>query len=231
MIEEEMEEQVALGNLASMLQPDESPGPEAKLKRRQGVVSAIAAGPPPTLTVTIGGTAVAGVRYFDWYLPTVGDVVFLDFDGATPVVVGKLAGAAGGGSASRGRLAPDVGSPTSSASINASVGTTEVVIFTTAAVQTYAGREVDLKALIHYIKGSTNAMYFRLRRGTTTGGAELARSEPVGAAGLKVPTVLFYSDAPGAQAAQQWVLTAAADTGTGDVRNPSLFTVKEGGPS
>lgn len=70
-----------------------APGPSEQLGLRQATVTASAFGPPPTVTVTIGATSVPGVRYPDWYLPTVNDVVFVLFDGKAPMVLLVLAGA------------------------------------------------------------------------------------------------------------------------------------------
>lgn len=70
-----------------------APGPAEQLGLRQAVVTAAAFGPPPSVTVTIGASSVPGVRYPDWYLPTVNDVVFVLFDGKAPMVLLVLAGA------------------------------------------------------------------------------------------------------------------------------------------
>ena len=58
----------------------------------QGVVTAVTTG-PNAVTVQIGGatTAVAGLRYFASYTPTVNDVVHLLPYGQSYLVLGKLA--------------------------------------------------------------------------------------------------------------------------------------------
>lgn len=66
-------------------------GPNPTLTRRQGVVSAVNAGPPPTVDVTVGGIVIPAVRYLASYWPTVGDVVIVDFNGADPLVIGSTA--------------------------------------------------------------------------------------------------------------------------------------------
>jgi hypothetical protein len=73
-----------------------TPGePAAGLQFRQGVVTALAAGPPPTVTVRIGkaATAVPSIRYHSAYIPAVNDVVFLIQNGPDVLCLGTLASA------------------------------------------------------------------------------------------------------------------------------------------
>lgn len=65
----------------------------ALLTLRQGVVVAHTAGPPASMTVTLGGssTQIAGVRYLGWYSPVNGDTVWCLRWGAGLVSLGKLA--------------------------------------------------------------------------------------------------------------------------------------------
>lgn len=76
-----------LRTFTDVLLPD-SPTP---VKRRQGTVSAVHAGPPRTVDVTIGGLIVPGISYLGSYVPTVNDVVFVDFNGPDPLVIGAPA--------------------------------------------------------------------------------------------------------------------------------------------
>lgn len=57
---------------------------------RQGKVTAVAAS-PSTVTVTVGGYPVPGVRHLSTYTPVVDDVVWLLQDGPTHIVLGVLA--------------------------------------------------------------------------------------------------------------------------------------------
>lgn len=61
------------------------------VRRRQGTVQAVNAGPPPSLNVTIGGIIIPNVRYLGSYAPTVADVVYVDFNGSDPLVIGAAA--------------------------------------------------------------------------------------------------------------------------------------------
>jgi len=65
----------------------------------QGVVTAIAVGPPPTVSVKIGGTATAtaGLRFMATYSPAVNDTVWVLTIGRDNIVWGSLAGTGGGG--------------------------------------------------------------------------------------------------------------------------------------
>jgi hypothetical protein len=67
--------------------------PAERRKLRQGVVNAVAAGPPPTLTVTLsaGSVQLTGVRYFASYSPVVGDTVWLEQNGTDLIATGILA--------------------------------------------------------------------------------------------------------------------------------------------
>lgn len=77
-------------DLARMLAPAGQGDDSARL--RQGVVASVQAGPPRTLTVTVGGSVeVAGVRYLASYSPQPGDTVWLVQQGPVLVVLGDLA--------------------------------------------------------------------------------------------------------------------------------------------
>lgn len=65
--------------------------PATAVRRRHGIVTAIATGPPPTVTVTVGATTIPGVHYLASYAPTVGDEVIVDWNGADLIVVGTEA--------------------------------------------------------------------------------------------------------------------------------------------
>lgn len=58
-----------------------------------GVVTAIAAGPPASLTITLAGssTSIAGVRYLSSYGPVVNDTVEILQSGSDLLVIGTLA--------------------------------------------------------------------------------------------------------------------------------------------
>jgi hypothetical protein len=66
-------------------------GGRPTLTRRLGTVSAITAGPPATVDVTVGGIVIPKVRYLASYSATVGDLVVVDFNGADPLVIGATA--------------------------------------------------------------------------------------------------------------------------------------------
>lgn len=63
------------------------------IRRRLGIVTSIQA--DYTITVTLNGTDVAGVRYFGHYQPIAGEQVWLDTDGGDIVAVGAIAGRGG----------------------------------------------------------------------------------------------------------------------------------------
>lgn len=57
-----------------------------------GVVTAVIAGPPKEVTVTVqGSTNTTDCRYQGWYAPTVGDVVGLLLDGSHLYCIGTRA--------------------------------------------------------------------------------------------------------------------------------------------
>lgn len=68
-----------------------TPSPQKRLVRRNAVIQAISAGPPATVSLTIGSLIIPNVRYLNSYWPTVGDVVFVDFNGPDPLVIGAAA--------------------------------------------------------------------------------------------------------------------------------------------
>lgn len=108
-----------------------------------------------------------------------------------------------------------------------SFGTTETILWTTPAIKTYAGRRYRISGYATFTAGgASNFIIWRMRRGTTTGGTQtgwqkIARGAYSG----------FFSmeDVPGAQAAQQWVITFATDTSVGDLFGPSLITLEDVG--
>lgn len=63
----------------------------APLQMRKGTLISIQDGTPPSLTVNINGTNVAGVRYKKSYHPVVGDVVLMFKQGGEYVVDDALA--------------------------------------------------------------------------------------------------------------------------------------------
>lgn len=68
-------------------------GSHPSLGLRLGKVTAVAAGPPPTVSLQLGGSTVAipGVRYLSSYSPTVNDVVLVLKNGPDLVCLGKMA--------------------------------------------------------------------------------------------------------------------------------------------
>lgn len=64
------------------------------IRRRLGTVSAIDTN-GQTITVTLNGTPISGVRYFGHYGPVVGKQVWLDTDGGDIVAIGSIAGRGG----------------------------------------------------------------------------------------------------------------------------------------
>ena len=63
--------------------------------RRLGIVQALVAGPPPRVSVTLGGdedaTHVVDAAYLDSYAPAVGDVVQVLTNQGAPLVLGRAA--------------------------------------------------------------------------------------------------------------------------------------------
>lgn len=55
-----------------------------------GTVTATAAGPPATVTITLRGQSIAGVHYLTSYTPTVADKVLVLTGGQQLAVLGKL---------------------------------------------------------------------------------------------------------------------------------------------
>lgn len=74
------------GALYENLDPD---GATAALSRRRGTVTAVNV-TTQTVTVNVGGTSIAGVKYVASYGPVVNDVVYVDFLDGDPVVTGAL---------------------------------------------------------------------------------------------------------------------------------------------
>lgn len=75
-------------DLARALAPSEAPSP-----LRQGVVTAVNAGPPASVDVRLGSatTATPKVRYLASYAPSVGHTVWLLLLERDAVVLGRLA--------------------------------------------------------------------------------------------------------------------------------------------
>lgn len=67
-------------------------GRDSPLGLRHGVITAISAGDPPTVSLQVGGSSVtvAGVRFMANYRPVVGERVLVDMNGPDPVVRGRL---------------------------------------------------------------------------------------------------------------------------------------------
>jgi hypothetical protein len=63
------------------------------------VVSAVDAGPPPTLEIYVAGNSnlTTGVNYLLSYTPAIGDTVMCTWHGKDLVVIGALSGTSGGG--------------------------------------------------------------------------------------------------------------------------------------
>jgi hypothetical protein len=58
---------------------------------RQAIVSAVDAGPPPSVTLDMDGAETGPIRYLDSLAPVVGDTVWLLANDSDKTVVGKLA--------------------------------------------------------------------------------------------------------------------------------------------
>lgn len=76
--------------IADKLLPDDT---GQNVEMLWAVVEDIDAGPPATVTITVGGstTEIPGVRYAASYAPTVGDVVYGRIVDTDYLVEGKLA--------------------------------------------------------------------------------------------------------------------------------------------
>ena len=81
-----------MSNLNDLVEALKSNAPDPALKRRMGVVTAIAS--TYTISVKIAGATnvITGVRYFGHYAPKVGSAVWLDTDGRDWIAVGVIAG-------------------------------------------------------------------------------------------------------------------------------------------
>jgi len=66
-----------------------TPTSPTPVQRRQGTVTAVTAGPPRTISVVIGTTTIPNVACLAAYIPTVGDVVWVDFNGPDPLIIGS----------------------------------------------------------------------------------------------------------------------------------------------
>jgi len=55
--------------------------------RRQATVASVQTG---SVTISLGGATIAGVKFLTSYSPVAGDVVFIDFAGPDPIVIGRL---------------------------------------------------------------------------------------------------------------------------------------------
>jgi hypothetical protein len=66
-------------------------------RKRQGQVVSIQAGPPRTLTITLGGdpTEIPGIRYLDGFAPVAGETVEILQNDSDLLVLGRVAVAAG----------------------------------------------------------------------------------------------------------------------------------------
>jgi hypothetical protein len=68
------------------------PAPSVPVARRQGVITALTNGTPPTVDVNLGasGITVPGCRYLNSLAPYVGQVVIVNFAGSDPLIVGAV---------------------------------------------------------------------------------------------------------------------------------------------
>jgi hypothetical protein len=67
----------------------------------EGTVTAVAAGPPPSVSCRVDGVVTPGLRYLTGWTPMVGQKVIVQQVGTDRFVVGPLAAAAGAGYASK----------------------------------------------------------------------------------------------------------------------------------
>lgn len=78
------------GDVATTLGEQLAPNAIRVVTRRMGVVTVAPSGTPPTLTASVGGTTIAGIRMLGPLRPAVGENVIIDFYGSDPLVLGKL---------------------------------------------------------------------------------------------------------------------------------------------
>lgn len=105
----------------------------------------------------------------------------------------------------------------------------EIAVFTTPAVQTFANRRYRPRGRMRFAI-TANICTWKIRRGSGTGGTVIALGEVPGATRGNGENSPFEGiDTPGAQAAQQWTVCVVMNTGTGTVRNPSVFYVEDAG--
>lgn len=105
--------------------------------------------------------------------------------------------------------------------------TTEVALFSTPAVQTFAGRRYRIFGRLRFVLAGANLCYWNIRRGTNISGAIVAQGEVPGitrGSGENWPIEGF--DLPGAQSSQQYALTVQMLTGSGTVKHPSMFAIE-----
>lgn len=76
-----------------------APSPQKQLVRRLGTVTAVTGGTPPTVTATVSGTDIPGIRLLASASVAIGDVVWIDFNGSDPLCLGKMNNAIFGGAA------------------------------------------------------------------------------------------------------------------------------------
>lgn len=124
---------------------------------------------------------------------------------------------------------------TSTAAFALAIGTGETsTTITTPAIATEAGRRYRIQFAFELRNGQSMTSYgtARIRRGTTTAGTivrgPFALSDKSGTASRDA-IVVEAIDVPGAQAAQQWVLTFQTDAGTVDIYAPAIATVTDEG--
>ncbi|MGI8425294.1 MAG: hypothetical protein ACR2M4_01585, partial [Actinomycetota bacterium] len=81
--------QSAAASFLGSRSPRPSDTPENTVHRRQAKVTAVSTN-SASVTIDLGSTIIPGVKFLDWYKPKVGDVVFVEFAGADPLVIGTI---------------------------------------------------------------------------------------------------------------------------------------------
>lgn len=186
--------------------------------RRLGIIQSLVTGPPPRVTLTLGGdedvTHVVDAAYLDSYAPAVGDVVQVLSNQGAPLVLGRAAT----GAQSTSTFAQRNTSVTT-------ITTTQVPLLTTSALALDGG--TDMEILFGFDSWLSTAVDDRMGlriQGSLNAGAysDLARQVPryIGATASQSEGggTLYTVHAAPAAGSWTWRVTAVREAGTGTLQ-------------
>jgi hypothetical protein len=212
---------------ASLAELIGKPTPGRDLRLRQALVTSVPVGGVCTirfgdLASTTTADDIAGVSSLTTASISNGDAVWVVQTGGVLLVVGRIGGSLGIQAAPQGDLS-------SGAAEALSKTAAESIRYTTTAIQTFANRRYKITGY-QSTSGGGAWVYalLQIRRGTTLGGTLLSRMYYPRTSWQTMKVEGF--DVPGAQAAQQWVLTHQLDASVCDLYGASGIWVEDVGP-